>query len=147
MLDRADLKQTVSKEEFKQRVKPLREALTALDGPMKAAGLPVVILFEGWDAAGKGSAIQRLILNFDPRWFTVVNTQPPTELERRRPTMWRHWLTLPQAGQMSILDGSWYQDVSVLRIEEEIDEMTNLRRMNEINAFERILTDYGYLIV
>ena len=147
MLDRADLKQTVSKEEFKQRVKPLREALTALDGPMKAAGLPVVILFEGWDAAGKGSAIQRLILNFDPRWFTVVNTQPPTELERRRPTMWRHWLTLPQAGQMSILDGSWYQDVSVLRIEEEIDEMTNLRRMNEINAFERNLTDNGYLIV
>ena len=147
MLDQADLKKTVTKEEFKSRIKPLEESLTALDGPIKAVGLPVVILFEGWDAAGKGRVISRLILNFDPRWFSVVNTQPPTVLERREPTMWRHWLTLPEAGQMSIMDGSWYQDVSVLRIEEEIDEITNLRRMNEINSFERDLTDNGYLIV
>ena len=147
MLEQANLKETVSKEEYRARVKPLKEALTALDGPIKAAGLPVIILFEGWDAAGKGSAISRLILNFDPRWFTVVNTQLPTELERRRPAMWRHWLTVPEAGQMSIMDGSWYQDVSVLRIEEEIDEITNQRRMNEINGFERNLTDNGYLIV
>jgi polyphosphate:AMP phosphotransferase len=147
MLDQIDLKKTISKEEYKAQIKPLQESLTALDGPIKAAGLPVIILFEGWGAAGKGSVISRLILNFDPRWFTVVNTQPPTALERREPTMWRHWLTLPQAGQMSIMDRSWYQDVSVLRIEEEIDDMTNLRRMNEINSFERNLTDNGYLIV
>ena len=147
MLEQVDLKKTVTKEEFKARIKPLEDSLTALDGPIKAAGLPVIILFEGWDAAGKGSVISRLILNFDPRWFSVVNTQPPTALERRRPTMWRHWLTLPEAGQMSIMDGSWYQDVSVLRIEEEIDEMTNQRRMNEINGFERNLSDNGYLIV
>jgi polyphosphate:AMP phosphotransferase len=147
MLDRVDWKQTVSKEEYKERVRSLGEALTALVGPMKEAGLPVIILFEGWDAAGKGTAIARLIRNFDPRWFTVAVTQPPTPAERRRPVMWRHWLTLPQAGQMSIMDGSWYQDVSVLRIEEEIDEMTNLRRMNEINSFERNLTDNGYLLV
>jgi len=147
MLEKVDLKKTISDEDFKREIKPLKASLTALDAPMKAAGLPVVILFEGWGGAGKGRAISRLILNFDPRWFTVVNTQPPTELERREPTMWRHWLTLPEAGQMSIMDRSWYQEIGTLRLEDEVDDLTNLRRMNEINSFERGLTDNGYLIV
>lgn len=147
MLEKANLKKTISKENYKEQVKPLQESLAALDGPMKAAGLPVIILFEGWGGAGKGRVISRLILNFDPRWFTVVNTQPPTELERREPTMWRHWLTLPEAGQMSIMDRSWYQEVSILRLEDEVDDLTNLRHMNEINSFERGLTDNGYLII
>ncbi len=147
MLEKSDLKKTVSKEEYKAQVKPLQEALAALDAPMKTAGLPVIILFEGWGGAGKGRVISRLILNFDPRWFTVVNIQPPTELERREPAMWRYWCTLPQAGQMSIMDRSWYQEVGVLRLEDEIDDLTNLRHMNEINSFERGLTDNGYLII
>ncbi|MCH3972452.1 MAG: polyphosphate:AMP phosphotransferase [Oscillospiraceae bacterium] len=147
MLEKVDLKKTISKENYKKQIKPLQESLASLDGPMKVSGLPVIILFEGWGGAGKGSVISRLILNFDPRWFTVVNTQPPTDLERREPTMWRHWLTLPEAGQMSIMDRSWYQEVSILRLEDEIDDLTNLRRMNEINSFERGLTDNGYLII
>lgn len=147
MLEKVDLKKTISEADFKREVKPLKASLAALDAPMKAAGLPVVILFEGWGGAGKGRVISRLILNFDPRWFNVVNTQPPTALERREPTMWRHWLTLPEAGQMSIMDRSWYQEVGTLRLEDEVDDLTNLRRMNEINSFERGLTDNGYLIV
>ena len=61
--------------------------------------------------------------------------------------MLRHWLTLPEAGQMSVMDRSWYQEVSILRLEKEIDDITNLRRMNEINNFERGLVDNGYLII
>lgn len=147
MLENVDLKRTLSKEAYKDALKPLRASLAALDGPMKEAGLPVIILFEGWGTAGKGRAISKLILNFDPRWFTVVNTQPPTPLELREPTMWRHWLTLPEAGQMSVMDRSWYQEVSILRLENEIDDLTNLRHINEINAFERVLTDNGYLVI
>ncbi len=147
MLEQVDLKKTISKEEFKKEIKPLRESLTELDGPIKQAGLPVIILFEGWGGAGKGRVISRLILNFDPRWFTVVNTQPPTALERREPVMWRHWITLPEAGQMSIMDRSWYQEVGTLRLEDKVDDLTNLRHMNEINSFERGLTDNGYLII
>lgn len=147
MLETVDLKRTLSKEAYKEALKPLQESLTALDAPIKEAGLPVIILFEGWGAAGKSHAIAKLIQNFDPRWFTVVNTQPPTALELREPVMWRHWLTLPEAGQMSVMDRSWYQEVSILRLEREVDDPTNLRRLNEINAFERNLTDNGYLII
>ncbi|HCC02104.1 MAG TPA: phosphate--AMP phosphotransferase, partial [Ruminococcaceae bacterium] len=147
MLEKVDLKKRVSKEDYKKQVKPLQTALTALDAPIKTAGLPVIILFEGWSAAGKGDAISHLILNFDPRWFSVVNIQPPTELERREPAMWRYWLTLPKAGQLSIMDRSWYQEVGVLRLEDEVDDLTNLRHMDEINSFERGLTDNGYLII
>ena len=147
MLEKVDLKREIPHETFKAEAGPLEESLASLDGPMKEAGLPVVILFEGWGGAGKGRAISRLILNFDPRWFTVVNTQPPTPLERREPAMWRHWLTLPEAGQMSIMDRSWYQEVGTLRLEDKVDDLTNLRHMNEINSFERGLTDNGYLII
>lgn len=147
MLEKVNMKETVFKEDYKKRIKPLQASLSALDGPMKAAGLPVIILFEGWGSSGKGRVISRLILNFDPRWFTVVNTQPPTPLERREPVMLRHGLTLPEAGQMSIMDRSWYQEVSILRLEEAVDDLTNLRHMNEINNFERNLTDNGYLII
>lgn len=147
MLEKADLKKKMDKEEFKEKIGLLREKLAALDGPIKENALPVIILFEGWEGAGKGSVISKLILNFDPRWFTMVNTQPPTQPELREPVMWRHWLTIPEAGQLSVMDRSWYQEVSTLRIENSTDELTNVRHMNEINNFERGLTDNGYLII
>ena len=147
MLEKVDLKYRMSKEEYKSKIGALKDSLAACDGPLKSAGLPVIILFEGWEAAGKGSIISKLILNFDPRWFTMVNTQPPTAPELREPVMWRHWLTIPSAGRMSIMDRSWYQEVSNLRIENKVDELTNIRHMTEIINFERSLTDNGYLII
>ena len=147
MLEKVDLKRKVSKAEYKKEAASLKEQLTALDAPIKAAKLPVIILFEGWSAAGKGSLIQKLILNFDPRWFTVVNMQAPTPTELRYPLMWRHWNTIPKVGQMSIMDSSWYQEVSTLRVEHHVSELVNLRHMNEINSFERGLCNNGYLII
>ena len=120
MLEKVDLKRKVSKAEYKKEAASLKEQLTALDAPIKAAKLPVIILFEGWSAAGKGSLIQKLILNFDPRWFTVVNMQAPTPTELRYPLMWRHRNTIPKVGQMSIMDSSWYQEVSTLRVEQHV---------------------------
>ena len=140
MLEKVDLNRKVSDEEYRARIDTLKEQLTALDGPVKEKKLPVIVLFEGWSGAGKGSVIQKLILNFDPRWFSVVNTQPPTEVDKREPMMWRHWKTIPAAGQWSIMDCSWYQEISVMRVENDIDEITNLRHMNEINSFEHGLT-------
>ena len=147
MLEKVDLKAKMSKDEFKKKAAPLKEKLASLDGPIKEAGLPAIILFEGWEGAGKGHIISKLILNFDPRWFTMVNTLPPTPEELREPMMWRHWLTIPETGTMSIMDRSWYQEVSNLRIEEDVDELTNIRHMNEINNFERGLCDNGYVII
>ena len=148
MLEKVDLKKTLSKDAYKKALKPLQESLASMDMPMKEVGLPVIILFEGWGTAGKGRVISKLIHNFDPRWYSVVNTQPPTALELREPTMWRHWLTLPEAGQMSVMDRSWYQEVSILRgWRRRSTTSRTCARMNEINNFERGLVDNGYLII
>jgi len=147
MLEKTDLKRKITKEEYKEQIRDLKNTLTSLDSPIKTENLPVIILFEGWSGAGKGHQIQKLILNFDPRWFTVVNTLPPTVVDLREPMMWRHWLTIPEGGRISVMDESWYQEVSVMRLENKVDELTNLRHMNEINSFERGLTDNGYLII
>ena len=147
MLEKCDLKRKVSKKDYKETVGALKEKLTALDGPMKEADLPVIIIFEGWPCAGKGSLIRKLIQNFDPRWYSVVNTQPPTEVDRREPMMWRHWSTIPENGQISVMNRSWYQEVSTMRVDNNIDELTNLRHMNEIISFEHGLVDNGYLII
>lgn len=147
MLEKTDLTRKITREEYKEQIGPLKEQLTALDGPVKAKKLPVIVLFEGWSGAGKGSIIQKLILNFDPRWFSVFTTLPPTEVDKREPMMWRHWKTIPASGQWSILDQSWYQEVSVMRVEEDIDELTNVRHMNEIISFERGLVNNGYVLI
>ena len=112
MLEKVDLKRKVSEEEYRAKIGALKEKLTGLDAPVKEKKLPVIVLFEGWSGAGKGSVIQKLILNFDPRWFSVVNMLPPTEEDKREPMMWRHWKTIPAAGQWSIMDQSWYQEIS-----------------------------------
>nr|WP_319489958.1 polyphosphate:AMP phosphotransferase [uncultured Caproiciproducens sp.] len=147
MLEKTDLKTEISKEEWKQQSKELKAALAALPQTVKQNKLPVIILFEGWGAAGKGSLISSLILNFDPRGFKVSSIVAPTELEKREPLLWRHWLNIPEQGVISVLDRSWYQEVSVARLEDNVDESENYRRMDDIKTFERQLTDNGYLII
>lgn len=147
MLEKVDLQQSVTKEEYKKQLKKLSPALSALQQPLKQAKLPVIILFEGWGAAGKGSLISSLILNFDPRGFQVHSVSAPDEQEKHRPVLWRHWLDLPEQGIISVLDRSWYQEVSVSRLEQNQEDSRALRCMADINDFERLLSDGGYLIL
>lgn len=147
MLELADLKQKADREEYKKQMKTLKPALAALQQPLKRAKLPVVVLFEGWGAAGKGGMIAGLILNFDPRGFQVHSVTAPDEGEKRRPVLWRHWRDLPAQGILSVLDRSWYQEVSIARLEKNLDDQAARRRMDEINTFERQLTDGGTLIL
>ena len=85
MLDSVNMKATVSKEEFKKQSKLLKRELETLPQKIKAAKIPVIILFEGWGAAGKGSIISDLILNFDPRGFKVYSTDEAPDTEKRHP--------------------------------------------------------------
>lgn len=147
MLESVDLKQSVSREKFKMAAKGLREQLSALQQPVRQGKLPVIILFEGWGAAGKGGLISNLILNFDPRGFKVYSIMPPTAEERREPVLWRYWQKIPKQGQIAVFDRSWYMDVSTARLEEDIPPEENERRMNDINRFEKLLTDAGYLVI
>ncbi|WP_444643771.1 polyphosphate:AMP phosphotransferase [Caproiciproducens sp. R1] len=147
MLEKADRKTEISEKDGKQRAKELKAALAALQQPIKQNKLPVIILFEGWGAAGKGSLISSLILNFDPRGFKVHSVTEPSEREKREPLLWRHWLNIPEQGKISVLDRSWYRDVSVAKLEDSVGDAENLRRMDDIRTFERQLTDSGYLII
>lgn len=127
--------------------KNLREQLSALQQPIKKQKLPVIILFEGWGASGKGGLISDLILNFDPRGFQVYSILPPTPEERREPVLWRYWQKIPKQGQIAVFDRSWYLDVSTERIERGLGQQEVTRRLNDINRFEKLLTDAGYLIL
>lgn len=147
MLETADLAKRVTKERYKELAPKLEERLSALQQPIRQAKLPVVILFEGWGAAGKGGLIGKLIQNFDPRGFFVSSFIAPTELERREPVLWRYWNAVPKQGQIAILDRSWYMDVTTARLEEKLDDKAVERRLKDIVTFERQLTDGGYLIL
>ncbi|MVB10370.1 Polyphosphate:AMP phosphotransferase [Caprobacter fermentans] len=147
MLEKIDLKKNITKEEFKSASKKLREQLSSLQQQVLKQKLPVIILFEGWGASGKGELISDLILNLDPRWCKVHSVTRPTELERRKPVLWRYWNFVPKAGNFSVLDRSWYLDVTTARLEEDVSAKELTRRLNSINTFERELTDAGYLII
>jgi AMP-polyphosphate phosphotransferase len=147
VLEKIELDKSISKQEYKSLAKQLRRELSALQQQVLKQKLPVIILFEGWGASGKGELISDLILNFDPRWCTVHSVTQPTKLERRKPILWRYWNFIPKAGSFSVLDRSWYMDVSTARLEEHVSTEELTRRLNSINTLERQLTDAGYLII
>jgi len=95
-----------------------------------------MILFEGWDAAGKGGAVQRLTSGWDPRHFRVWPISAPTDEERERHFLWRFWQKLPGKGRIAIFDRSWYGRVLVERVEAYADERAWRRAYDEINEFE-----------
>jgi AMP-polyphosphate phosphotransferase len=95
-----------------------------------------VVVCEGWDAAGKGGAIQRITAGWDPRAFEVWPISAPTEEERTRHFLWRFWKRLPAAGTIGIFDRSWYGRVLVERVESLTPEAVWRRGYDEINAFE-----------
>ncbi len=147
MLEKADLKKTMIGPEFKQLCGRLKGELAVLQHAVKEKRLPVIVLFEGWSAAGKGSMLADLILTLDPRSFKVYSTLPPTEEERRRPFLYRHWIRTPEGGRFSIFDRSWYPEVSLARVEEKLRAKEAYRMMDSINTFERQLSDDGTLII
>jgi polyphosphate kinase 2 (PPK2 family) len=95
-----------------------------------------IVVAEGWDAAGKGGAIQRLTSGWDPRAFEVWPIKAPTEEEKARHFLWRFWTKLPPAGQIGIFDRSWYGRVLVERVEGFATEPEWRRAYDEINEFE-----------
>jgi len=129
------------------RIKEAQKKLAVLQQQIKQLGIPVIVLFEGWGASGKGQIISQLINGLDPRNFKVYTIGEANEDEKRRPIMWRYWNKIPEYGKMSIFDRSWYRDVSISRVEEEISKDEIAKRYHEINEFESQLSDDGYLII
>jgi AMP-polyphosphate phosphotransferase len=108
---------------------------------------PVVVVFEGMDAAGKGSTIRRITGALDAREYSVIPIAAPNEEERAQPYLWRFWRHLPTRGHMAIFDRSWYGRVLVERVEGLIAEHDWMRAYHEINDFEQQLVDAGAIVV
>lgn len=111
------------------------------------AGRPIVLVFEGWDAAGKGGAIRRLTSAIDPRDYSVIPVAKPTPEEKHAHYLWRFWRDLPRNGRMAIFDRSWYGRVLVERVEGFCRTDEWRRAFAEINGFERELTQHGVIIL
>ena len=128
-------------------LKERREALAALQQPIKEAKLPIIVLVEGWGAAGKGSVIHSLIRELDPRFFKVRSVGMPTEEERRWPFLKRHFETIPEEGKILFLDSGWMDETVRERMRRDLSDQEYARRLESIRVFERQLAAGGYLLV
>ncbi len=147
MLELVDLNVKTDKEQYKSEIVQYKKQLILLEQEIKKKNLPVIILFEGFGASGKGSMISKTISCLDPRSFMVYSTTAATDAEKRMPLMHRFWKVIPEKGRMTILDRSWYQETARAFLENGISEKEYIHRLDMMNLFERQLTDDGYLIV
>jgi polyphosphate kinase 2 (PPK2 family) len=123
-----------------EELEELQDELFRLQVQQYLAGHRSVLVFEGWDAAGKGGAIRRLTARMDPRGFKVWPIAAPDATERRHHYLWRFWQKVPAAGELAVFDRSWYGRVLVERVEGFAKRAQWERAYDEINAFERTLT-------
>jgi AMP-polyphosphate phosphotransferase len=152
VLDSLDLSLKLSKAEEKERLAAAQERLLRLRlqlGGLTAPklGPPLCVLFEGWDASGKGGAIKRLVDHLDPRHVRVVQYAAPTPDEKRHQYLLRFASALPGWGGMAVLDRSWYGRVLVERVEGFATEAEWQRAYQEIDDYERALCDDGMILV
>ena len=146
-LSEVDLSPTIEEEEYKKELKKLQKRLGELHNTIYHKKIPVVLCYEGWDAAGKGGNIRRIAHPLDPRGFDVMPIASPEPHEINRQYLWRFWTRLPRSGHISIFDRTWYGRVMVERLEGFCSEKDWQRAYNEINEFERQLTDWGAVVL
>ncbi len=146
-LSEVDLSPTVEEEEYQQELKRLQKRLGELHNIIYRKKIPVILCYEGWDAAGKGGNIRRLARPLDPRGFDVMPIASPEPHELNRQYLWRFWTRLPRSGHICIFDRTWYGRVMVERLEGYCTEDDWKRAYNEINEFERQLTDWGAVLL
>jgi AMP-polyphosphate phosphotransferase len=154
-LDQLDLSLKLSRSEYAERLEAAQARLTALrlalggklTGYEGRLGPAVAVVLEGWDAAGKGSALKRLIEPLDPRHVRVASFAAPTETEKRHHFLWRFWLPLPGLGGMTIYDRSWYGRVLAERVEELATPEEWERAYATIVGFERSFCAEGGVLV
>ena len=138
---------SVEEEEYKPKLKEQQLKLLTLTRELSEARRSLIIVFEGPDAAGKGGAIKRIVERLDPRVLRVHSVVKPTAEEHQRHYLWRFWNKLPPNGQVIIFDRSWYGRVLVERVEGFATDKEWKRAYEEINDFERLLTDDGAIFV
>ncbi len=134
-------------EQIKKELRSAKEQLAGFQTKIKEARLPVMVIFEGWGAAGKGSIIGKVIRNIDPRFFRVRTMDAPSAESKRYPFLHRYLLEIPEAGKFTFFDTFWMDEVITQLMEGELSKTDYQQRVRSINTAERSLTDNGYLVM
>jgi len=147
ILEGVDLTKSLERERYRRALKKSQRRIRELEHEIYLRRVPVIILYEGWDAAGKGGNIRRLTQNLDPRGYEVVPVGPPNDTEKSHHYLWRFWTQIPKAGHMTIFDRSWYGRVMVERVEGLCTEAEWRRAFGEINEMEQHLRHFGTVLL
>ena len=146
-LDEVDHSLALDEQTYRKRLKRLQKRLNALENEMYQKRVPLMVMYEGWDAAGKGGNIKRVAQALDARAYTIFPSPAPTRPELLHPHLWRYWTRLPKAGHVGIYDRSWYGRVLVERVEGFATPEQWARAYDEINEFERDLVECGAILL
>ena len=147
VLAAVDLNRSIDREEYNLRLKTAQTELARLHNAMYEQRLPAAMVFEGWDAAGKGGAIKRTVAPLDPRGYKVAPYGAPNDIENAHHYLWRFWNEVPKAGHLTVFDRSWYGRVMVERVEGFCTAADWKRAFGEINDFEKQLVDSGIVLM
>ena len=145
-LSGVDLKKTLSKKDYQLRLSQSQGELNRLCRQAKQQNVSSMLAFEGWDAAGKGGSIRRILQALDPRNYRVIPTAAPTAEEHARHYLWRFWKHLPAPGNITLFDRSWYGRLLVERVEGFARPDEWQRAYKEINEFEEELIESGIMV-
>lgn len=147
LLQSVDLNLELARNTYEKRLKKAQDRIRELEYIIYKKRIPVLILYEGWDAAGKGGNIRRLTRNLDPRGYEVVPVGAPDSTGKNHHYLWRFWRDIPKSGHMTIFDRTWYGRVLVERVEGLCREEEWRRAYHEINQMEHHLANFGAVIV
>jgi polyphosphate kinase 2 (PPK2 family) len=147
VLEDLDLKQAMDPRRYRQLFPALKERLRQIQYELRDAEIPTIVVFEGWGASGKGDVFQKLTEGLDPRVFRAYPETAPTELEQRHHWLWRYQVRLPEDGYMTLFDHAWYHHVLGERVGKKVSKKDCRRAYEQINQFERWLTDDGQILV
>jgi polyphosphate:AMP phosphotransferase len=146
LLNSSDYSRKLDSRTYERKLEKLQGDFNLLTRHKKMRERSLVMVFEGMDAAGKGSTIRRITVSMDARFYQVVPIAAPTEEERAQPYLWRFWRHVPAQGNAVIFDRSWYGRVLVERVEEFCRESDWMRAYHEINEFEEQLASGGAIV-
>ena len=148
MLEKLDLDRQLDKTTYRQRLPELRMRLLQLQQVCWRASIPSVLVFEGWDGAGKGSSIRKLTEHLEPRGFRLFYlTDKQRTHDQGLPWMRHFWLEIPNYGQMTIFHRSWNRKAILDRANGQLGELEWHRVLRDILDFERSLSDDGYVFI
>jgi len=147
VLNSLDYTQKLTDKEYRAQLEKYQGRLALHSRKPKFRKRSLILVFEGQDAAGKGSTIRRITGALDARYYGITPVAAPTEEERAQPYLWRFWRHLPRLGRVTIFDRSWYGRVLVERVEKFAHEADWMRAYHEINQFEEEMVEHGAIVL